>query len=194
MKLDLKQLNHTDVYLQSMLVALGQHYGLDTFVETGTSGGNTVEAVRKHFRLVLSVEKEGLSSRFKDVPNVRLYHGSSSEMLPKMLEEHEVKKALFWLDAHGDGKPTDDGDQVPKELQAIERQAPDSLVVIDDITPGGATGHIVNFSYPLIVPVGWQATFVECMSVVILHRGGYNIPSDLAFDSSTCWERPNFCA
>jgi hypothetical protein len=75
------------------------------FVETGTYHGETVDAVKDKFDLVMSVE---LSDKFYQravdlfapCPHVKLYHGSSRAMLPKMLVDLGKQPAVFWLDAH----------------------------------------------------------------------------------------------
>jgi hypothetical protein len=174
-----------------MLIALGHYYGLRIFVETGTYYGGTVAAVHEYFDNVYSIELDdgafaNCRKIFKDVPNVHILHGASGSVLCTLLDSLQLwyagPRALFWLDAHAFGTDSPEGNQVPKELAAIERFAPESLVVIDDITPTGpGSSFMVNDTYPFVVPDGWRTTFVTNMSIAILHRGGYTIPSDLVF-------------
>lgn len=101
-------------------------------------------------------------------------------MLADILQRHAITRALFWLDAHVNDRP----DQLPAEFAAIERYAPDSLVVVDDITDEGARGIVCNIDtrlgfpgFPFSVPYGWQASYRLDRRAAILHRGGYSLAS-----------------
>lgn len=179
----LASFHHTDRWIQSLLMAMGEHFHLSDFVETGTQSGNTVAAVRRNFSRVYSIELnedfyKAALVRFADVDNVHLVHGSSGDTLAPLLQRENITKALFWLDAHGEGKATAEGDQLSKELQAIEQNSPTSLVVIDDMIKG-INGYEVNFSYPFTTPPGWYETYLHNMSLLILHRGEHSMPEGL---------------
>src|SRR5258708_6402097 len=95
-------LSHTDVYIQALLRALGKHFNLRDFFETGTCAGNTVAAVLGHFDRVFSVEVvetyyKHVVERFRDVPNLGLYCGSSGDILEDLIRGHNISRALFWL-------------------------------------------------------------------------------------------------
>jgi len=180
---ELVSYHHTDRWIQAMLIALGQHFGLTVFVETGTCAGNTISAVLPYFEAVYSIElnKEYFHNaieRFQIIKNVFLFSGSSGELLPKILSTEEIPEALFWLDAHGEGLPTEEGDQLYKELKAIETYAPTSLVVIDDVIKKNGK-YEVNFCYPFTTPAGWTELYIPNMSLLILHQGGYVMPEAL---------------
>ena len=105
-------------------------------------------------------------------------------MLGDAIQKYKITRALFWLDAHGNETffKDDGNNQVPKELEAITQYAPNSLVVIDDITwekaiPNEETKRWVNRSYEFVVPQGWEVKYVD--RTAILHRGGYVLPNNL---------------
>jgi hypothetical protein len=88
--------------------------GLESFVETGTYRGDTVEAVRSMFRSVWSVELShdlaaAASERFAAAPNVQIVEGDSGEALPGILRDLRGP-TLFWLDGHWCGGDTARGD------------------------------------------------------------------------------------
>ena len=92
--------------------------------------------------------------------------------MAEVLEKNRITLALFWLDAHGNQTYfKDDGlNQIPQEFEAIEKWAPNSLVVVDDITH--EKGKVwVNCSYEFKVPRGWVVRYIGRLA--ILHRGGY---------------------
>lgn len=178
----LASFHHTDRWIQSLLMALGEHFQLKDFVETGTQSGNTIAAVHKSFNRVYSVEifkpfYESALTRFVNTENIHLVLGSSGDILADLLQKENITKALFWLDAHGEGKATEEGDQIHKELKAIKENASDSLVVIDDVIKGD--GYVVNFTYPFQTPVGWEEVYIHNMSLLILHQGKFVMPEGL---------------
>src|SRR5262249_34974387 len=79
----------------------------EVFIETGTNKGDSLAAaVAAGYPACLSVEfVEGLhlfaSERFPGQPRVRLFHGSSPDTLPKMIDP--TRTTTFWLDAHYSG-------------------------------------------------------------------------------------------
>ena len=165
---------------KNLLLELARHFGLRDFVETGTLIGSMLRAMSGNFDRMFTVELNGcppeLYSDFSRDKDVHFFTGSSSDLLPTILQDYNIKRALFWLDAHGNQTwYKDDGNnQVPKELEAIEKYSPNSLVVIDDITQ--ANGKIwVNDSYEFVIPSGWQCQLRLHSRVAILHRGGYNL-------------------
>lgn len=83
-------------------------YGIDTFVETGTMYGESVDfALEQGFTDIYSIEIEDVlyeSAKLKYInnDNVHILHGDSSQVLPTLLSDLD-KGALFWLDAHFPG-------------------------------------------------------------------------------------------
>ena len=125
---------------QLALREIAREHGLRILVETGTYHGDMVEALRRDFERVFSIELgEDLHrravARFLKVRNVRLVQGDSAAKLPEIVAELD-RPALFWLDGHYSAGITARGDEdtpVFKELDAI-LQAPDlgHVIVIDD--------------------------------------------------------------
>lgn len=167
---------HGDYMIHRLLVALGKHFDLRVFVETGTQAGNTVEAVRPYFEKVYSIELsepcvEACRARFVGAQNVCLVQGSSGKELGPLLIRERLDKALIWLDAHDRSQP----DQIPEELRAIKDFSPNSLVVIDDVRHGSG-GYVIDDRFQFCVPAEWRQNFVGQMNLLILHRGGYEMP------------------
>ena len=111
-----------------------------TFVETGTFTGEMVEAMRPHFRRVISIEMaadihHGARRRFASDPHVELLLGDSAVVLPRLLEQIR-EPALFWLDGHFMGAGTarsHEDSPVRHELSALLAHAVRGhLVLIDD--------------------------------------------------------------
>lgn len=83
-----------------------QKYTARTFVETGTYEGEGIDrALTAGFKRVHSMDVDGekikgARARFANNRNVRIYHGASTELLPRILPR--VRDLVtFWLDAHG---------------------------------------------------------------------------------------------
>jgi hypothetical protein len=80
-------------------------YPNNIFVETGTfEGGATLFAVQTGFKEIYSVEVykvfyETCLARFKDYPNVHLFHGDSIDTLWSMIKDIN-EPITFWLDGH----------------------------------------------------------------------------------------------
>jgi hypothetical protein len=84
--------------------AYARKYRLTTFVETGTYRGDMVEAVKRDFTQVYSIELGAdlhriAQERFKSDPSVSILQGDSGEVLRGLLPRID-KPALFWLDGH----------------------------------------------------------------------------------------------
>lgn len=114
----------------------------DVFVETGTSEGRTLANASQVFKECHSIEMNqdvylAAIKRFRRVPNVRIYHGSSPDVLSCILDP--TKSTFFWLDAHYDPGSIEIPDkygQCPlleelKAIMSVEWQAP-VYIMIDD--------------------------------------------------------------
>jgi hypothetical protein len=81
------------------------------FIETGTQRGNSLAAaLAAGYPKCLSVEYTELFyqfavERFAGEPRVRLFKGSSPDLLPEMIDPNET--TTFWLDAHFSGSDRD---------------------------------------------------------------------------------------
>lgn len=102
----------------------GQSIVRDLFIETGTFTGDTLAlAVAAGFKRLISIEyveqyyRRALGT-FRDHANVKLFHGSSPEVLRRVLDRRE--SATFWLDAHFQGGSQDEKDDQIGECPLIE--------------------------------------------------------------------------
>jgi FkbM family methyltransferase len=126
-------------FKRKVVRAYGRRYGLGTMVESGTYFGDMVEAQRRTFGRVVSIELSpelwrSAADRFASVPNVTILQGDSTDVLPRVLADLGGP-CLFWLDGHYSAGVTARGDletPVWSELEAIlDRRGPD-VVLIDD--------------------------------------------------------------
>ena len=127
-------------------------YNLEAFVETGTYLGAGLSYARqcKFFNEFHSIEindefYEECNHMFSRDDRVKIWHGSTNNMLPKVLSEPSLKNKniLFWLDAHlpqfyrekEDQENLEDVAPLKFELEIIKRLRPKGkdLIVIDDL-------------------------------------------------------------
>jgi len=126
-------------------------YGLkdfDIFIETGLGGGSSLfEAIGRGIaKKFISIEQnKEIADRFQGLnfgnKDVVIYHGTSPDVLNKILPPLNRYKVLFWLDAHYMGNPYENAldekyGQCPilKELEAIRNanfNIP-PIILIDD--------------------------------------------------------------
>jgi hypothetical protein len=126
-------------YKALLVKRYGRRHGLRTLVETGTYHGHMIEAVRRSFALVYSIELddafyEAARDRFRVQPHVHLLHGDSGALVQQVVSQLR-EPALFWLDAHfsGAGTAGEGTNPIESEIRAIlgcreERH----VVLIDD--------------------------------------------------------------
>jgi hypothetical protein len=108
-------------------------------VETGTYLGDMVEAHKKNFEKIFSIElSEKLfgraQKRFRNQPGIILLQGDSGKKLAEVLGQLQ-EPALFWLDGHYSGGITAKADKecpVPEELHTIFSSPYPHIVLIDD--------------------------------------------------------------
>ena len=89
---------------QRAVRAYAARFHISIFVETGTYRGDMVEAVKRDFTQVYSIELGAdlhriAQERFASDPNVSILQGDSGEVLHRLLP-HIDQPALFWLDGH----------------------------------------------------------------------------------------------
>lgn len=125
---------------QEMVRSAARRNGIRVLVETGTFYGDMIEAVRRDFTKVYSIElseklHDRARRRFHDAPNVLLRRGDSATELPTVLRE-VTEPALFWLDGHYSGMGTARGAEdtpIRAELEAVLTHAVRGhVVMIDD--------------------------------------------------------------
>jgi hypothetical protein len=111
-----------------------------TLIETGTYRGDMIEAQKKFFKKIISIELsydffEKAKKRFKKDKNVIIYHGDSGKVLPKVLLDL-IEPAIFWLDGHYSGGVTAKGDKdcpIFEELNSIfNGKKFNHILLIDD--------------------------------------------------------------
>lgn len=117
-----------------------QRYRHTILVETGTYMGEMVEAQKRRFKKVYSIELgkelfQKAQERFKTDQNVFIRQGDSGHVLPEILKEiHEP--AIFWLDGHYSAGITAKGEKdcpIFEELEAILAQRTfNHVILIDD--------------------------------------------------------------
>ncbi len=149
------------VVKQLAIVGYQRSRRFDTFVETGTFTGEMVEAMRPHFRRIISIEMapeihRQAARRFAGDARVELRLGDSATVLPRVLEQIR-HPALFWLDGHFMGENTARGKEdspVRAELTALlGHPVRHHLVLIDD-----ARLFTGSAGYPTIEELrGWIA-------------------------------------
>jgi hypothetical protein len=125
----------------------GKSLVTECFIETGTFLGQTTENAAKAggsfpFNVVKSIEVSHrlylqALERFKNNPEVRLYHGSSRDVLAKIIEPK--LKTVFYLDGHYQANEADEQDAISEcplleELQIILsfNWATLPVIIIDD--------------------------------------------------------------
>jgi hypothetical protein len=123
-----------------------RHFGLRTFVETGTYHGDTTAAVADLFDRCVTIElsqhlHEAARARFAAIDKIECLRGDSAVLVREVVKNLSGP-ALFWLDAHHSGGVTADSghDPIRAELSAIlgEDQR-GHVVLIDD-----ARGHAID--------------------------------------------------
>lgn len=124
---------------QAALYAYQKQFGLNVLIETGTYRGDMVEAMRKNFTRIHSIELgdelySAARARFDGVENVVIHHGDSGEVLGALLPSLQ-EPALFWLDAHYSRGDTAHGSletPIEKELSKIFGDPNAHVILIDD--------------------------------------------------------------
>jgi len=132
---------------QHILKQYQARFRLQTLVETGTSSGETVEALRGRTARIISIElapaiHAAAVRRFAGADNVRLLQGDSTTLLPEVLQGLQGP-ALFWLDGHYAGSGTAGVGRSPllHEVQALLARPPGGdVVLIDDARQLTGTG------------------------------------------------------
>jgi hypothetical protein len=126
-------------YKQRLLLEYAKRYKLSTLVETGTYEGDMVEACRRRFRAVFSIEIDAslyqkAKERFRSCAHVTIVQGDSADVLPGILDRVE-EPCLFWLDGHYSGGITGKGNRetpIDSELRHIRRHGRRDVILIDD--------------------------------------------------------------
>lgn len=117
-----------------------EKYNYNILVETGTYLGDMVEAQKKHFKKIYSIELgsdlfEKAKNRFKNDKNVTIIQGDSGKVLPHILSNID-EPSIFWLDGHYSAGMTAKGDKecpIFEELDSIfKSKNMEHVFLIDD--------------------------------------------------------------
>jgi hypothetical protein len=128
------------VVKQLVIEEYQKKYGISVLVETGTYRGDMIEAQKKRFKKIISVELgidffEKAKDRFKNDGHVVLRNGNSGVIMPQILDELN-EPAIFWLDGHYMPGITEKANKecpVYEELEAILSQKNvNHVLLIDD--------------------------------------------------------------
>lgn len=111
-------------------------YNLDTFIETGTFLGDTVDHFKKRCRKVISIElskalAEKAKIRFRNDTNVEIIQGDSGRVISEILDRLDGP-ALFWLDGHYSGEMVIEGEKI---VTALGDTSTPVLQEIDSLLP-----------------------------------------------------------
>lgn len=153
---------------QDYVKQYAEKFGMRVFVETGTYLGDMVNAVRKTFGVVYTIElskdlHERATQWFSDYGHIHLLQGDSGTVIKDLCLKID-SPCLFWLDAHYSGGITAQGDidtPIIAELESIFRRPYKDVILIDD-----ARCFIGEDQYPTI-------EFVE--NFVGQKRPGYKV-------------------
>jgi len=117
-----------------------EKFGVKVLVETGTYYGDMVEAMKKCFNRIYSIELskelyEKAKRRFAGDDRIMIIHGDSGIELGKLIASLD-QPALFWLDGHYSAGVTAKGDKdtpIYEELTHIfNSQQSGHVIFIDD--------------------------------------------------------------
>ena len=122
-------------------------YDINTFVETGTLYGDSIEYFKDVFDILHSIEIDEelfvkACSRFKDSAKIKLHLGDSLSVLSHIVPT--LTRSFFWLDAHFPGadchkkkynEEQDEKLRIPLkyELEIIRNHAFNDVIIIDDL-------------------------------------------------------------
>lgn len=124
---------------EELILFLKQRFDLEDFVETGTFQGHSAVWASRHFERVFSIEAnealwQAAQARHAGLMNVQFILGNSPQELAKLVPE--LRRPLFWLDAHWCGANTaGESDECPllAELAVIAgAKVEPSVILIDD--------------------------------------------------------------
>ena len=130
----------SEEYKHETILEYAKKFQLNVLIETGTYRGDTIEATKKYFSEIYSIEcgpnlYYEAKKRFTLDNNVHIMLGNSEEILKELLPTI-TQKSLFYLDSHfrydldsPQGLPLN---PTIGELDAIFSFCPDSVILIDD--------------------------------------------------------------
>jgi hypothetical protein len=146
----------------------------DTFVETGTHTGQTVETARQlGFKTIYSVELSAkwhthCVERFKGYEGIHILRGDSAASLKDILK-HAAGPCVIWLDAHYSGGDTACGDipcPIYDELDAIAQdECKEHTILIDDLRGFGEKKAELLFDVPGLEDLSKEGVIERVMAI-----------------------------
>jgi len=141
------------VIKQKAILDYAHKHNITTFIETGTLYGDMIEAMRKHFKKLYSIElsKEfylKAKDRFKNYNHIEIVNGDSAKELKNVLSRNKGERILLWLDSHYSGGNTAKGEKdtpIIEELNHVFDSSHKHVMIIDDARLFG-----VDPAYPSI--------------------------------------------
>lgn len=127
---------------KNIVFMMKDRYSLEAFVETGTYMGITAEWASRHFANVYTIEQlqeyfNCAQFKLMNSSNVHMFLNDSRIILPAILQNREVRKALFYLDAHWSegaryGRPLVDSTALEEVLILNEWNNFSHVIIVDD--------------------------------------------------------------
>lgn len=127
------------LFKRKIIKQYAKKFQLNTFIETGTYMGDTVEDCRRLFAKIFSIELddklyENATKRFEVFSHISIVHGDSGEKIFEILDKLD-KPCLLWLDGHYSEGFTAKGDlntPIVEELTHIFNHKVDNHVILID--------------------------------------------------------------
>ena len=125
---------------QGIIKEYARNYHCQIFFETGSYQGDMIQAVKKNFKQIYSVELsetfyQNVKQRFKHDHHITLLQGDSGEVVRDSLN-HIHEPCLFWLDAHYSGGNTAKGEKLSPIMEEIipilNHTIKSHVILIDD--------------------------------------------------------------
>ncbi len=125
---------------QMTIAEYQQKHNISILVETGSYLGDMIEAQKRRFKQIFSIELgvdlySNAVKRFKRNKHIKILLGDSGKVLPNILSEIN-EPAIFWLDGHYSAGITAKGDKecpIYEELDAIFNSKKfNHILLIDD--------------------------------------------------------------
>lgn len=124
---------------QETIKAYAKTFHTNVLIETGTYLGDMMEAQKRHFTKLYSIELseqlwERATGRFKSNPAINILQGDSGKVLHQLMPTIN-EPCLFWLDGHYSAGITALGEKecpVFEELDAIMQHSLSHVILIDD--------------------------------------------------------------
>lgn len=138
---------------QMALREIAKRFKIKILVEKGTYYGDMIDAMKKHFDIIYSIElsqelHDLAQKRFDGDQKIHLIQGDSGKELGKIMDSLS-QPALFWLDGHYSGGETAKGEletPIYQELSHIlNAKEQKHIILIDDARCFGT-----NPSYPTL--------------------------------------------